>query len=524
MRLTTLFLIFFSAATPLFSQKLDVHYDVFKDTFYFSQNGRPVAVPKVKKGQQVVLHVENYNNYLYDVSLKVEGENVPIASSSAPVMLGGMGNLTGFSPMNILFKGSEQMMGAFKFFPTLSGNDLREGSGFVKTEEERMRQEKVAKLRKLETDFGKTKDQIFSLDNELGALQEQAQQQMKTQRIQAFAINEVNQIRYNSHLEPRQIKRLSGEYMEQIFAEKDPEKIDLNQVLKIADQQNEMPKAIQEYRKKADRYSSNSASCELILKEIKKFDFPESNLSEFVRSAESFVTAARGKSSAHLENAAALEEFSQNAPKLEPKTLSALRTTYLELHNNSFSKTYRHTAAGEKLDFKVKLSPIDSLKRQGMRDVELAPVTVSVYGGMRFRASVGLTFGQFFNRPQLYYVRDSILLSSNKDAFAPILTSFVHFYAPSKRSVSIAGSFGVGFPLGGGENLQSLSFFLGPSLLFGQGERVVLNAGLMGGRVERLTQGFSVGDQYISGANQAPTSPVYELGYYLGISFNMGGN
>ena len=103
------------------------------------------------------------------------------------------------------------------------------------------------------------------------------------------------------------------------------------------------------------------------------------------------------------------------------------------------------------------------------------------------------------------------------------MTSFIHFYAPSRKAVTVAGSFGIGFPLGGGENLQSISFFLGPSLLFGNSERIVLNAGIMGGKVERLSQGYKLGDYYTSDANQAPTASVYELGYYLGISFNLSG-
>ena len=364
------------------------------------------------------------------------------------------------------------------------------------------------------------------MDNELKLIQEQVQQKLVAQRLQAFAVEEVNSIRFNPRLEPSQIKTLTGEYMERIFIEKDPNKIDLTQLLKIADAQNELPSAIQDYRKKADNYASTTGTCELLMEEFRKYDFPQSNLKEFRTAAESFVTAAKSKNTSHQENAAMLESKIPDIQSLDPKTLSELRTTYLELSNNSFSKTYRHIAAsGEKINMKLKLTPIDSLERKGMKTIELAPVSVSVFGGMRVRASVGLNFGQFFQRPQEFFVRDSVLQSSGRDAFLPIMTSFVHFYSPSPRAVSIAGSFGVGFPLGGGENLQSISFFLGPSLLFGKGERIVLNAGIMGGKAEHLSQGYKVGDQYYSDSNLAPTTSVYELGYYLGVSFNLtGGN
>ncbi|MBN8677506.1 MAG: hypothetical protein J0M29_04730 [Chitinophagales bacterium] len=516
-------LLLFLLSHGIGAQKLHVHYNVFRDSVYFLQNGKPVNAPNIRKGEDLVLHVDNYNNYLYNVAIEVEKEEIPVASvtpGSPLSMLSGSGG----SPLQFLFKGGDQMMGAFKFFPTLSGDDLSEGSGFSKTEEERARQARVAKLKKLEVDFNRSKDQLFQLDNELKTLQEQVQQKVNAQRLQVFAVQEINHIRFNPFLEPAQIKRMTSEYMERIFLEKDPSKIDLNQVLKIADTQTELPKSIQDYRRKADKYSSTTGSCDLLLNEFNEFNFPESNLDEFKTTADAFVTAAKAKMESYQQNADMLEAKIPELPVLDAKELSELRTTYMELNNNSFSKNYRLTAGGEKLQVKIKLSPIDSLQDKGINHVELTPVSVNVYGGMRIKASVGLSFGQFFNRPQSYFLRDSIIQSSDKDAFVPVMTSFVHFYAPSRRNVTVAGSFGIGFPLGGGENLQSISFFLGPSLMFGKGERIVLNAGLMGGRSERLSQGYRVGDNYVSDGNVAPTSTVYELGYYLGVSFNLSGS
>ncbi|MDO8365257.1 MAG: hypothetical protein Q7T20_00580 [Saprospiraceae bacterium] len=515
-------LLAFIAVGTLSAQDLHIHYNVFRDSVYYVQNGKPTTKPTARKGSTVLLHVENYNNYLYDLSVEVEKEEIQVATTNASNMLSNIGG-AGTMPLNFLFKGADQMMGAFKFFPSLSGSDLSEGSGFVKTEEERARQERVAQLKRLEADFGAAKDNLFALESELKTIQEQVQKKLVAQRIQAFAVDEVNHIRYNSRLEPTQIKRMSSEYMERIFLEKDPNKIDLDQVLKIADAQTELPKIIHEYHRKADKYAVTTGNCELLMNEFRKFDFPQSNLDEFRNDAEAFVAVAKNKTQSHQENADSLEATIPYIHTLDPKILSELRTTYIELNSNSFSKTYRHTATGENLTMKLKLSPIDSLQRQGLKTIELAPVAVNVFGGMRVRASVGLNFGQFFSRPKSFFVRDSVLQSGDKDAFVPVLTSFVHFYAPSRKSVSIAGSFGVGFPLGGGENLQSISFFLGPSLLFGRSERIVLNAGIMGGKSEKLSQGYQVGDRYLSDSNIAPITSVYELGYFIGVSFNLSG-
>ena len=508
----------------LCSQELHIHYNVYRDSVYYVQNGKTTHKPLVRKGSEVLLHVENYNNYLYDVTVDVNNEKIQVASGGGiSNILGQLGGGLGGSPLSFLFKGGDQLLGAFKFFPSLSGKSLTEGSGFVKTEEEKAIQEKVARLKKLEVEFNSAKDNLFALDNELKTIQEQAQQRLTAQRLQAFAVEEIKSIRYNPRLEPSQIKKLSGEYMDRIFQEKDPNKIDLDQVLKIADAQAELPKFIQEYQNKSEKYAATANNCERLMVEFKQFDFPESNLEEFRTKAISFVAAAKTKTSSHRENADMLKETLPKITTLDPKSVAELRTTYLELANNSFSKTYRQTASGEKLQMKIKLSPAGTPQPPNAKPIELAPVEVDVFGGMRVRASVGLNFGAFFDRPQAFFVRDSTLQSNEKDAFVPVMTSFVHFYSPSPRALSVAGSFGVGFPLGGGENLQSISFFLGPSFLFGKSERIVLNAGLMGGKTEKLSQGYQLGDRYVSDANLAPTTAVYALGYYVGVSFNLSG-
>jgi len=522
LRQNLILLTFLSLCSSLDAQDLHIHYNVFRDSVYYIQNGKPTEKPVARKGSTVLLHVENYNNYLYELSVVVEKEEMPIASSNSTNLLSKVGG-GGTMPLNLLFKGADQMLGMFKNFSPLSGEDLDESKGFANSAEEKAHGAKVASLMKLETEFTSAKDELIELDRQLKEIQQQVQKSLATQRLQKFAVEEIDHIRYNPRLEPSQIKRMTNEYMESIFIEKDPNKIDLTQVLKIADAQTELPKKIQEYQNKADLYATKAVVCDSMLSKFAKFNFPESNLDEFQTNAEEFVSVAKTKTLSLQENATMLEVKLPEIQPLDPKFVSELRTTFIELNSNSFSKTYRHTAGGEKLNMKLKLTPIDSMERKGMKTLELSPVVVNVFGGMRVRASVGLNFGQFFTPQQSFFVRDSMLQSGDNDAFVPVVTSFVHFYAPSARAMSIAGSFGIGFPLGGGESLQSLSFFLGPSLLFGKGERIVLNAGIMGGKAERLSQGYQIGDLYTGDSVQLPTKSVYELGYYLGVSFNLAG-
>jgi hypothetical protein len=66
-----------------------------------------------------------------------------------------------------------------------------------------------------------------------------------------------------------------------------------------------------------------------------------------------------------------------------------------------------------------------------------------------------------------------------------------------------------------------LQFFLGPSLIFGNSQRLVLSLGLMGGKVESLAKGFKVGDAFDPDNGDLPTKGKYNLGMFMGLSFNL---
>ncbi len=87
-------LLLFLLSHGIGAQKLHVHYNVFRDSVYFLQNGKPVNAPNIRKGEDLVLHVDNYNNYLYNVAIEVEKEEIPVASvtpGSPLSMLSGSG-------------------------------------------------------------------------------------------------------------------------------------------------------------------------------------------------------------------------------------------------------------------------------------------------------------------------------------------------------------------------------------------------------------------------------------------------
>lgn len=84
--------------------------------------------------------------------------------------------------------------------------------------------------------------------------------------------------------------------------------------------------------------------------------------------------------------------------------------------------------------------------------------------------------------------------------------------------MSVGGTFGLGIGIDE-ESIGLQNFFLVPNLILGKTQRIMFTIGLMSGKVERLTQGYRIGNTYKE--TNLPKKLVYELGYFLGISFSL---
>ena len=500
------------------SQDLHVHYDAFTDSVYYLRGGKPIDRPVVRKGENVLFHISNYNNYLYNVEVKTEVGRLSVARGSG-FDLGQLAAGGSFNPAGLVFGEGSKAGGLGPF-----GITPPEGSGMGESAEAQRREQLVEEMKNLEQHIKNSLTALTELDEQMAEKNAEMKTALEAQQIQSFAAIEIQNLRYNPQLAPRQIKQLSREYMSRIFDESDPTKLDLGAVLQKTDTRGQLTALQQDYEKSAARYAAqlNQLKGWIGALEDTKFDFIGNSLLNFRgTAAKRFGTSERNLET-YRGNIAMLEAKLPEIKSLDLEALAQLRTDYLIIQENDFSKTYRHTAEGDNLSLQLIFTPIDSAQTPGVVTKQVAPIELSVYGGFQVNASLGLNFGQFFQRPKDYFVRDSTIRASAKDAFTPYLTSSVHFYRQGRGAVSFGGSFGVGIPLGDGGGLESLSFFLGPSLVLGRGERIVFSAGLLGGKVQQLDNGYAEGDYFIeTESNKVDTRPRYELGYFIGLSFNL---
>jgi hypothetical protein len=188
------------------------------------------------------------------------------------------------------------------------------------------------------------------------------------------------------------------------------------------------------------------------------------------------------------------------------------------MKKHRFAKTIHLRPEKDLAQIELSLVPLDTAGLPELTTRNLNPIRVAIYGGLKINTSIGISFISFFDRPQTYFVREGRILGDDLDPFSPVVTTFVHFYPEGKRQTVVGGTFGLGIGIGGeGSGLQN--YMLGPSLIMGRGQRIVFSAGLMAGKVTRLGKGFQVGAPYDS--PELPTKSIYELGGFLGISFNL---
>jgi len=517
------------------AQDLHVHYDAHRDSLYFLQNGKPVASPMVRKGNNVILHVSNYNNYLYDVEVKKPIATDAMAQRSAAGFLGGVagGN---FNPLQLLLGTSGPFSGVSSLLKGLSGafsnDDASSESGFVSAGQSndianKEQQARLAELKRHFSQFEAVWQNAEKKAQDISKVQKEMEAHLQMIQVQAFAAEELERIRHIQQIEPRQIKQLSQRYMKSIFGYDDPAQLGIGEIMEAANAGATLQLDQQRYASLMAQYAEEAMAVKLagMVFSDPRYDFSGSNIFQLRSLADKAVKTTTDNINAYKANLQAIESALPAAAGLSAQQLAKIQTEYLILMQNDFSKTFRHTAEDDDMQLQMVFSPLDSAAETVVAVKTPEPVKINVYGGLQIKPAIGLGFGGFFQQPQNYFVRDSLILSSNRDAVTPYLSSFIHFYPKSRGETSLGGSLGVGVPLSGNDNaglLDAVSFFVGPSVVLGRNRGVVLSFSLMGGKVNRLAEGFTTGDYFEGPTELLKTESVYRLGYALGVSFNLG--
>lgn len=501
------------------AQSLHVYYDLFADSVSYQKDGQPVKNPKIRKGDRVIVHFTEFNPYLYTATSEVDQRH-------ADDWAGG-GSLSAFASMVPGLSALIPGMGATPAAdpnapPPMSFLDvplIRLGQTSFKLKD------LFSNSRGTEQLLEQAKIQLQELSQvqaEMAEIYQEIQVMEKSEQASRLAAKHLDFLLHNPQLKPSLIKRVSMEYLTLIFPEKSADALQLDDAFKWQERPAAKRRLVQNLEAKQRDFDALLLQLNPVTQQLSDLDLGSPALDEFTRDLR--AVSGQGKSFRQQLEAYVAAQAKKQMQDLSLEEMMSLQLRFRELATQTFTYDCAVEIENDVAIVTTTFSPRDTLDSQWKpadRSPRVKTLKLETRGGLRINTGFGVGFSQFFDPEQKFSVRDNAIVADGGSKVQPSLATYLHFYAAGRTGVALAGTFGLGIPLSGG-NISALNFFLGPSLLFGRGQRIVLSAGLTTGPVERLAKGFKAGDAFDPDNGDIPLQTRYELGYFLGISFNMG--
>lgn len=501
---------------PAQAQDIHMYYDLFTDSVSYRKDGKLVEKPKIRKGDYVLLHFTEFNPYLYQTEIEIEQSNDENWSGGASS--GTLGLAAGMGIMGSVFGGGASgAPGPMSFLDipllsmgqnSMSLKDLFPGARGT----EQIIQQAQMQLQAL----GNTQAQMARIYEEIQTLE-------KSQRAAQLASQHLDQLLFSPRMRPSLIRKIAAEYLDLIFPDKSAEALQLNDAFEWQERPERKRRLLLDLQAQQRKYDTQLIGLAPITQQLSNLDLNSPELEDFTSELRD-ITEQSGTLRQQLEAYIAYQK-DKPTQDLSMEEMMALQMKFREIADQSF--TYDVAISVEKNTVIVtgQFTPLDTLETSNLRNKaasKIKTVKITTRGGLTISTGFGVGFGRMFDAAQEFSSKENKIVADGAGIVQPALTTYIHFYPNSQRGMALAGTFGVGIPLSN-SNLSALNFYLGPSLLIGRGQRIVLSGGLTAGPTQRLAKGFKVGDDFDPNAGDIPVRSQYELGYFLGISFNLGG-
>lgn len=206
-------------------------------------------------------------------------------------------------------------------------------------------------------------------------------------------------------------------------------------------------------------------------------------------------------------------------------TVNRISEIYQQILNDSYIQITPLDIKRKTIMAKISFVPvIDSLTATALNftqnDSIIRLVPIYKKEPLRFRNTFGFSFISYTENRWDYYISpDSVITRESADQFQPLISTYLHFYAPRDRGFTWGGTFGAGLPLTGDKNINIM---FGLSTFFGKNDAVCITAGVAGAQVKKLS-GWKSGDKVnFTALEEKHYHSVYRLGYFLSVTFNPG--
>ncbi len=512
-----LFFAFFAFGhDSLVAQDWNIYYNLFTDSIEYRKDGKLIKTPKFRKGDFVVVHFTEFNPYLYTGDVNVEQSNTDESDGSSGIGIMGQtpGLLSGMIPGMGILGGRDSSMGLnFMDLPL-----LRVGESSIKLKDLFSNSRGADQL--LEQAQQKTAA-LVQLQSEMALIYKEIKQLDRSEKVAEIANVHVAQLLVNPRIRPSLIQKICSEYQSLIFPEKNAAALAINDAFEWQNHLAEKNRLLLELDDKMGEFEDQLLELNPVVEQMGNLDLNNEALDQFVID----LGDLSQKGTRFKQQVNTFVQSGMNADKkgLSVSDILNLQMNFREIAAQAFSYSVPISLGKHQTEITAHFAPLDSLlaTAQGKKlGAKIKTLKIQTQGGMRISPGVGFHFGRFFTPAEEFSVRNDQIVSDGASIIQPAIASMLHFYAQGRSNCQLAGSFGAGVPLSGG-NLTALNFYLGPSLILGREQRIIISAGLSTGPVKRLAKGFKIGDTFDPDGGDLPSQTRYELGYFVGVSFKM---
>lgn len=460
------------AAHLSFGQRLLIQYDYLNDDFTYykvSKNGDRKTIDRavVTRNHNVKVEVINYNPFVYSAVASYSTKEIPDAPN--------LNFLSLMSPLNIPTGGSA-------FLSQITGGDASgtRGSDGVMAD---------AKARESYKAIEETYMTLYKAEQVMNNID--------------FVLNKVHKLKFNPYLPTDSIKSFTQQLLNDLFNDPSVESKDF---LVLANDLNSTVKGdlamftshVNNFTDAYNKYASTA----------REPNFTGKGLDQVVRTwqkqAESFV-----------------DGFDSD---LLIEKLDLLEIEYQSIMNTPFTFNTNDVAKGDELTIIIDFYKNPTETEGVPTDIESLPkvkskeIDVTVKGDIKINSSLGVAF-PYYSDNQNFINKDSVITGIDGNNYTPNVSAFMNFYPYSGKNVQVGGTFGVGVPIS--SDSKNFNFLMGMSTIFGSENKIILNFGPTLGQVNRLDQGYVLGDNLGDVTTVVPTRKAYQWGAFVGVSFTL---
>ena len=482
MKKTLAFILGIAALCSANGQGLVLEYDFIHDKFTYLQNGKEVAKPNVRKGNEVKVHVKNLNPFVFIARCDWKDEVVEDNSTLSGIasMFAGFGG------------GAEALTGLMSglntdIFELASNRDAAS-----------MFSQYTAAKSDMKTAM-RSYSNLFDIE----------QTMLRTE----FTTKKLNKMKLNPYMPSDTLKIVTTLLTENALKAKGQAEFNITAtsfLQKATDLQNNMMLEYSNLKNAANNFLAayNAYST------ANGTNFSEVGLDEQIKNM--LVAAEEMKTKYNPENIHA--------------QIEALEFQYESIIYTPYEYVCNYMATGDRLTLRLDFWETSPYSRSAeyytaggdnvdtLRKIRTKTVNILVKGDMKINTGVGLGFPTYFDKNQTYSNNDSMITATAGNNFAPCISTFISFYPYTGKNVHYGGCFGVGIPVQS-EGTSNMNFFVGGSAVLGTNSKVGIHAGLAIGQLDFLANGQKVGDNLGDIYAVPNVKRQFTTGAFFGLSF-----